>query len=129
MRVEAVVAYLRFASFSLLRTGLHLMRSNRMSTYTSRATFLAGKRVVSCIFVAAMFSISSVAFAASDFVRGDSNSDGRLDIADGIHVLGYLFLGASAPSCFDAADANDDGAVDIADVTEWGQSPFECKVF
>ncbi len=49
------------------------------------------------------------------FYRGDSNSDGKLDLSDAVNVLSYLFLGATAPSCSDAADANDDGKVDISD--------------
>lgn len=51
------------------------------------------------------------------FVRGDSNADGRIDISDPVHVLGYMFLGEPASVCLDSADANDDGAVDISDAT------------
>jgi len=48
---------------------------------------------------------------------GDSNSDGKVDIADAIHVLGYLFGGAAKPppACAKAADANGDNKLDIAD--------------
>jgi len=55
------------------------------------------------------------------FVRGDTNSDGAIDIADAICVLGYLFgspgdeCKAKCVLCLDACDANDDGSVDIAD--------------
>lgn len=49
------------------------------------------------------------------FLRGDSNSDGALDISDPVSLLGCLFLGDTCPSCSDAADANDDGALDISD--------------
>ena len=49
------------------------------------------------------------------FRRGDVNADGAMNIADAVALLGSLFAGADAPSCFDAADANDDGAVNIAD--------------
>jgi hypothetical protein len=48
-------------------------------------------------------------------VRGDTNTDNTLDIADAIFTLSYLFANGPSPSCEDAADANDDGAVDIAD--------------
>jgi hypothetical protein len=43
------------------------------------------------------------------FVRGDSNSDGEVDITDGIQLLNFLFLGGVAPECLDAADVDDDG--------------------
>jgi hypothetical protein len=49
------------------------------------------------------------------FLRGDSNADSALDIADAICALTYLFIGDAIPTCLDATDANDDGAIDIAD--------------
>jgi hypothetical protein len=49
------------------------------------------------------------------FVRGNSNSDLRLDISDAVFLLNSLFLGGPVPVCLDAADANDDGQVDITD--------------
>jgi len=49
------------------------------------------------------------------FVRGDSNGDGTVNVADPVATLGYLFSGAAALACPDAGDANDSGALDIAD--------------
>ncbi len=49
------------------------------------------------------------------FLRGDANADYRLNIADAISVLGYLFAHAPALKCPDAGDANDDGTLDLAD--------------
>lgn len=48
------------------------------------------------------------------FVRGDTNTDGRVDISDAIATLGYLFLGRGA-SCLDALDSDDDGSVLLTD--------------
>ena len=48
------------------------------------------------------------------FVRGDTNGDSSLNIADAISVLGYLFSSDPA-TCLDAYDGNDDGSVNIAD--------------
>lgn len=53
--------------------------------------------------------------AQTAFLRGDANSDSRLDIGDAIFILNYLFQNGPSPSCMDAADLNDDGAVNIAD--------------
>jgi len=50
------------------------------------------------------------------FLRGDINSDGGRDIADGISGLGYLFQNQAEPGCLEAADTNDDGTVNIADI-------------
>ena len=49
-----------------------------------------------------------------EFIRGDSNDDKTLNIADPIATLQMLF-GSLPLTCDDAADANDDGAVDLAD--------------
>jgi hypothetical protein len=49
------------------------------------------------------------------YIRGDANSDGEVDISDGIHVLNYLFIGGPSPRCPAIADANASGSVDISD--------------
>ncbi len=59
------------------------------------------------------------------FVRGDSNGDTQFDtdgtlkpkvnLADAINTLNFLFQGGPEPGCMDAADANDDGRIDITD--------------
>jgi hypothetical protein len=49
------------------------------------------------------------------FIRGDSNGDGAVDLADARHTLGYLFLSGETPACHDAADANDDGSLSVTD--------------
>ena len=46
---------------------------------------------------------------------GDANSDGGVDLADAITILGYQFQGKDRPVCFKAADANNDGGVNLAD--------------
>ena len=51
------------------------------------------------------------------FIRGDSDGDGELSIADPVRTLNYLFLGTVALSCLDAADANDSGGLDLSDAT------------
>ncbi len=48
------------------------------------------------------------------FVRGDCNTDGRVDIADPASVLGRQFQGLQV-GCLDACDPNDDGKADLAD--------------
>ena len=49
------------------------------------------------------------------FRRGDSNTDGSLDISDPVYTLAYLF-GDEPALCLDGQDANDDGSVDVGDV-------------
>ncbi|MDE0957996.1 MAG: HYR domain-containing protein, partial [Planctomycetota bacterium] len=50
----------------------------------------------------------------SDFVRGDANDDGVIDITDAVVIIGYIFQGLQF-TCLDALDDNDDGVVDISD--------------
>lgn len=49
------------------------------------------------------------------FIRGDSNRDGKVQLSDAVHLLGFLFLGSDSPTCRDAADGNDDGKLDLTD--------------
>jgi hypothetical protein len=57
-----------------------------------------------------------VAGAAPDFIRGDANADGTLDISDALFLIGDISLGTEKVLCLDAGDSNDDGAIDISDV-------------
>ena len=49
-----------------------------------------------------------------DFVRGDCNGDGKLNVSDAVCVLRRVFASRGL-QCLDASDANDDGKIDIAD--------------
>ena len=55
------------------------------------------------------------AWAQVDYQRGDVNSDHRVDIADPIFLLNFIFGGGSAPRCRAAANANADSRLDISD--------------
>ena len=52
---------------------------------------------------------------SSGFIRGDSNSNGSVDISDALFSLMCTFVGVNCPDCMDFADSNDDGEVDISD--------------
>ena len=61
----------------------------------------------------------SYGLPAVEWIRGDCNSDGNVNLADAIYLIGNLFSGVQAPTvlqCVDAADANVDGTKNIADV-------------
>ena len=51
------------------------------------------------------------------FQRGDTDCSTRLDLADAVIVLRFLFTRGERP-CLDAADASDDGKIDILDVLQ-----------
>ena len=43
----------------------------------------------------------------SQFVRGDANADGSVNVADAVFIFNWLFLGGDRPTCLDAADTDD----------------------
>jgi hypothetical protein len=51
------------------------------------------------------------------FIRGDSNADGNVNIADASYLLNFLFLGGPDPKCAAAVDGNGDGNGNIADAS------------
>jgi hypothetical protein len=57
----------------------------------------------------------TISIRGRGFLRGDSNSDGKVDLSDAVATLGFLFLGGETPACMDAADADDRGTVEITD--------------
>jgi hypothetical protein len=58
---------------------------------------------------------------AGTLLRGDANRDDRVNLADAIFTLNFLYRGGPAPPCEDAADADDDGKISMEDpiVTLW----------
>lgn len=87
-----------------------MCRSSRFSSSSLRLR--AGVASIAGV-VFAVFAVSTGRVHAAE--RGDSNSDGKVDIADATFVLGHLFLTGPAPECPSAADANSDAAIDLSD--------------
>jgi hypothetical protein len=77
-------------------------------TVTARALDAAGNEAT-CTFQVTVAGLQA-------FIRGDSNLDSRVDIADPVATVSFLFLRTFALQCKDAADVNDDSLLDIADV-------------
>ena len=49
------------------------------------------------------------------FLRGDSNSDKKVDVSDAVALLEHLFAGDPAPRPLEAGDFNGSGNLDISD--------------
>jgi hypothetical protein len=62
-------------------------------------------------------------YEGSQFIRGDVTQNGSLDIADGIGVLSFLFVGSST-TCYNSLDADDTGNISISDAVR-----ILCAVF
>jgi hypothetical protein len=50
-----------------------------------------------------------------NYICGDANGDGSVDISDVVYLIAYIFSGGSAPVPLAAGDANNDTTVDISD--------------
>ncbi|MEM7165775.1 MAG: spondin domain-containing protein [Planctomycetota bacterium] len=50
-----------------------------------------------------------------DFIRGDVNADGSIQITDAVNLLTTLFAGGAPFPCERAADVNDSNVVDLSD--------------
>ncbi len=53
--------------------------------------------------------------ATVNFVRGDADANGAVNLTDVIVTLGYLFRGGPPLPCEDAGDSNDSGVVNLTD--------------
>ena len=68
----------------------------------------------------ALLSDGSITFnpvVTIDWTRGDANSDGIVNLADGIWIISELFVNGAASTCTISKDANSDGMFDLADPT------------
>jgi hypothetical protein len=76
-------------------------------------------RFVSIIAIPLAFAflgpVESLRAQGVEFIRADSNDDGRIDISDPVATLNCLFAGGLCHPCPDAPDANDDAKLDISD--------------
>ncbi len=51
-----------------------------------------------------------------DFMRGDANGDGIINVPDVVYLVNYLYRGGDPPDPEEAGDANCDDIVNVADV-------------
>jgi len=51
------------------------------------------------------------------FLCGDTDGDGQLNVADVTYLVGFLFLGGPAPTPWEAADCDLSGEINVADLT------------
>jgi M6 family metalloprotease-like protein len=52
----------------------------------------------------------------AQFLLGDANGDGAVDVGDVVYLVNYLYRSGPAPDPIEAGDANCDGHVDVGDV-------------
>jgi hypothetical protein len=59
---------------------------------------------------------ATIKYVQAWFLRGDSNGDGVIDLADAVYLLNYLFKAGPEPDPYLAGDADCDGVVNLDDV-------------
>ncbi|MFW9842199.1 MAG: dockerin type I domain-containing protein [Candidatus Thorarchaeota archaeon] len=52
---------------------------------------------------------------ACDFLCGDSNGDGSINVSDAVFLINYVFKGGPPPDPLEAGDANCDSGISVAD--------------
>lgn len=55
------------------------------------------------------------AFDAGDYVCGDANGDGEVNVADAVFTINFVFKAGPGPDPIEAGDANGDGACNVGD--------------
>jgi len=87
-----------------------------MGPYSGNAGVVGIRSFGVATLVLLSFSLSGPRVRAEIFIRGDANRDAKIDIADPIFMLSYLFdPSVGQVLCPEALDANDDDRIDIAD--------------
>jgi hypothetical protein len=56
-----------------------------------------------------------VMLTGNPYVCGDANGDGRINVADAVRIIIYVFRGGAAPDPIETGDTNCDTNVDVAD--------------
>ena len=74
-----------------------------------------------CLFLG---SLSAQSQSPTEFIRGDCNGDGYVNIADLAYNSRYLFQDGEIPACLNACDNNDDAKIDVADLAHHFNSLF-----
>mgnify|MGYP006282694257 CR=1 FL=1 len=52
---------------------------------------------------------------SGNYICGDANSDGVVDVSDAVYIINYAFAGGPAPDPIASADANCDSVIDVSD--------------
>ena len=84
---------------------------NTQGTFFENGIFFSNDQVPPGTLVPATIVIGEI-----EYIRGDCNQDGVIDVGDAVFLLNALFEKGDAPRCADACEMNLDGTVDLADV-------------
>jgi hypothetical protein len=71
--------------------------------------------------------------STSQYLCGDANSDGNVNVSDAVQIINYVFIGGESPQPYLAGDTNCDNSVNVSDAV-WiinyvfigGAEPCDC---
>jgi len=88
-----------------------------MSIYHSKYGRLIGRAGLPIIMVLLSFFLLSPIQADEprDFVCGDADGEGNVNVSDAVYIISYVFTEGNPPSPYEAGDANEDGSVNVSD--------------
>src|SRR5688572_1800148 len=102
------------------------VRCSAFKVRQGRVPMLSGKALLAgglCLFCIVSGS-PEAAGGDPEFLRGDSNADGRVSISDALMSRRFLFNGELTPPCLQAADVDDNDTVDVTDVVRFINALF-----
>lgn len=59
--------------------------------------------------------IGAFEIGCMDYITGDANGDGNINVSDAVYIINYVFIGGAAPDPIESGDANCDGSVNVSD--------------
>jgi len=88
-----------------------------MNVFKNKGRCLIGRICLPMIVftLAFLFLSHGQADEPRDFICGDADGEGNVNISDAVFILNYVFAGGSAPVPYEAGDANEDETVNVAD--------------
>jgi len=89
-----------------------------MATYAGVVDTVTQPYVVSWLFDGESrryYAQDSVVLIGGEYLAGDANGDGTVNIGDAVYVINYVFRGGPAPDPFSAGDANCEGKINVGD--------------
>jgi hypothetical protein len=79
-------------------------------------TFLHDSAGFACTKDSAEISVYDRRVLSGEYIHGDANGNGSIDLGDVVYLITYLYKGGPVPLPFEAGDATCDGMVNLGDV-------------
>jgi hypothetical protein len=65
--------------------------------------------------ISSAYTINNENAYACDYICGDANSDGSVNVSDAVYIINYVFIGGDTPFPIEAGDVNGDVSCNVSD--------------